>query len=570
MTRLCCFLFFVMLVSLSFRAPAPTTYPQDLFIPPVKGQMLLSGTFGELRPNHFHGGIDIKGGIGVPLYAVAEGYVSRIKISAGGYGQALYINHPSGYTSVYGHMDELAPELAEYVRSEQYARQQFALDLKLEPEQFVFAQGEQVGTMGTKGRSFGPHLHFEIRETTTQRPINPLLFGLEVKDTRAPRINELRVYELNHQRETERARSFNTVSKGRGYGVSGDTIRVGSPYLGLALKTYDHMDNVRNWNGVYQIVMAVDDSVVYDFLAEDFSFEQDRYMNAHIDYEEQVTKKSYFNRSYRLPGNQLDMYQKMINNGVIQLRPGVSKKINYWVSDVAGNTKKMTCWVKYDPSIKTPSGQTFNYLLPYDEPNRIETASFYFHLPEGTLYENLYFQYLMSEDRSSDMLSSVHHLHKPKVPLHKYAELGIRPQLRLDSLQRQRAIIAHCNKDNVITSYGGEWQDGMLVTKVRTLGDFSIMLDETPPNVTAKSFRKDLRGRKTFSFTITDNFPTGGYASGLLYEATIDGQWILMEYDAKNDLIFHRFDGSIEPGEHQLRLVVTDDVGNQTVVERGF
>lgn len=243
------FIGFILLLLFLVANSSSDSYPDDYFRSPVKHGLRLSGTFGELRSNHFHAGIDIKssrGAVGDAIVAAADGYISRIQENAGGYGKALYITHPNGFTTVYCHLRDYTPTINEYVKSEQYARQTFALNLFPQPNQFPVKKGEKIGELGNTGSSGGPHLHFEIRDTETEEAINPLLFGFNVADNRVPRLHQIRVYELNEKRETLGARTFDLVSTKQGYTVRGKVISVNSDKVGVALKAYDHMNGVTN------------------------------------------------------------------------------------------------------------------------------------------------------------------------------------------------------------------------------------------------------------------------------------------------------------------------------------
>ncbi len=568
-------LFLIMLFSclvVSFNYNEHKEYPQDYFRSPVDQSIRLSGTFGELRPNHLHAGIDIKakdGKVGQPLYSIADGYVSRIKVQSGGYGNVLYIRHPNGYTSVYAHLYKFDSAIASYVANQQYERQSFEIDLYPSPEQFVFAKGDRIGKLGTSGRSFGPHLHFEIRDSETEKPINPLLFGFNVQDDIAPKLHELKVYHLNKEKETQLTKIYKLVRSGRNYRISGDTINVGAWRMGLGMKAYDHFRGVSNWNGVYSMEMFVDDELIYDFEMETFAFNESRYINSHLDYEEQVSKKSYFNRLYALPGNRLSIYKEQVEKGVVTLSKSKAKKITIVVKDLEGNKSKLEFWAKRK-DVKPPTNETFNYFLPHGEESRIQNGQMDLHFPKGILYENLYLQYSTSTETSFNVYSPVHHLHNYKTPVHTYFDLGIKSYALPESM-KPKAFIAYCDgKDQVMKNCGGEWKGEMLFAKVRALGDYSIMLDTEAPDIEPVSFSRNMRGVSRMKFKITDNFETSGKAKDLRYKATIDGQWILLEYDAKNDMLIHRFDDSLERGSHLLKLEVRDDRDNVAVLEREF
>lgn len=556
---------------LSFSFSDKKDYPQDYFRSPVNTPIKLSGTFGELRPNHLHAGIDIKaygGKTGQPILAVAEGYVSRVKVQSGGYGNVLYIAHPNGYTSVYAHLGKFPKAVAEYVESEQYRRKKFEVDLYPSQGKFNFAAGEKVGTLGMSGRSFGPHLHFEIRDTRTEKPINPLLFGINVVDNVAPRLHDLKVYHLNDKLETLNTQTFKTQKGGKGYRIPGDTLLIGAWRIGIGLKAFDHFKGTNNWNGVYAMEMYQDDQLVYDFEMETFSFNESRYINAHMDYEEQVNNKSYINRFYNLPGNRLSIYRNKINDGVITLSKSKASKITLIAHDLDGNKSTLEFWLRRS-EVKPKEEDPYNYLLHYDQENLITNSSLRMYLPKGTLYENLYFQYHSSSEQSSGVYSSVHHLHDRRIPVHRYFDLAIAPSNLPENL-RSKAIIAFCDKDDEMKNCGGKWKDGKLETKVRSLGDYCIMVDNTPPTITPIAYQNNMKGFSKMSFKIDDNLEATGKIDEFTYEATIDGQWILFQFDAKKDLLTYYFDKRVGPGEHTLRLVVSDYSGNEKILERTF
>ena len=217
---------------MSFYGTNSKQYPQDYFRSPVDHAIKLSGTFGELRPNHLHAGIDIKaknGRVGQPLYAVADGFVSRINVRTGGYGNALYIDHPNGYTSVYAHLEKFPDEITDYIKEIQYKKQTFEIEIYPKDNHFNFLKGDVIGTLGLSGRSYGPHLHFEIRDTESEYPINPLLFGLDVEDRLRPKMHQLKLYRLNDKKETFGTRTYDLTKRSSGqYRIKGDTISVGA------------------------------------------------------------------------------------------------------------------------------------------------------------------------------------------------------------------------------------------------------------------------------------------------------------------------------------------------------
>lgn len=551
----------------SFTFNQQSAYPQDYFRSPVGYAMKLSGTFGELRPNHFHAGIDIKPlkGVGDNIYAVADGYVSRVKALPNSYGNVVYIDHPNGYTSVYAHLFRYNDTIAKYVKKKQYEQQQFRVDLYPKAGEIQFKKGELIGYMGTSGRSFGTHLHFEIRNTKTEKAINPLLFGLKLADKVAPRITQLKVYSLTPELRELDSKKFD-VKKGKyGYYIGGDTLRIGAWRVGLALKAFDFMNDVPNWNGIYSMEMYVDDSLHYSFKMDEISFDETRYINAHCDYRERLTNRSYFNRCYRLPGNRLSLYDNMVDEGVITLEKNRAKKIEYIVKDTYNNTSKLRFYIRRDEVQPTDKQATYNYILPQNQRNVIQNGDFEVDFPEGTFYEDLLLNYQVSYGESDNTYSPVYHLGDRMIPMHKYFTVGIRP-LGLPEHLRDKAVIAFCpeGKEEACLS-GNRWEGDLLKANTRDLGNLTVMLDTIAPSIIASKIANTMSKNYRMIFYIDDDF--SGIKS---YRATVDGQWILMEYDQKNYQLTHRFDGRIPKGKHQLILTVEDARGNVNVYKKKF
>jgi hypothetical protein len=545
-------------------------YPKDFFRAPVEGDVRLSGTFGELRSNHFHSGIDIKGFRGRKIVSAAEGYIYRINVRAGGYGNGLYIKHPNGYITVYGHMNSYAPEIAAFVAQWQAENKQFEMDYYPDSTEFQLAKGQQVGTMGNTGYSFGPHLHFEIREAATDNPINPLLFGIQVPDQQKPLMNQLRIFGLDEQTLTTQKKTYDLQSAGSGrYKINADTILVNSERAGIGIKTYDLMDAVRNWNGVYKIEMLVDGVQEYEIELDQFSFEEWAYLNAHVDYQDVQENKSYFNRCYQMPGNHFSAYETKENRGVLTLNENKAKRIEIVVSDFKDNQSRLGFWLKKAPGPLAKRETTFNYFLPHQQENQINNYYLYLKFPEGSFYEDLEMQYHFEQEQGANIFSTTHAIHQPLTPIHKNFEISIRPSLVPEQL-RSKAFIARCSPSNRITNCGGEWEAGMLKTRVGSFGDYVVMIDTVPPNIRSEDFRYDLRGRKNINFKASDDIGTAGPAHGLRYQASIDGQWVLLTYDLKYDRFTHQFSGDLSTGEHLFRLEITDDRDNTAVFEQKF
>ncbi len=569
--------------ALSFENPEPapdpapeiviSNYPKDYFIEPVSASPIrLNGTFGELRPDHFHSGIDIDsktGGVGQPVLAAADGFVDRIRVQASGYGNVLYVKHPNGYTTVYAHLDRFAPAIQRYVRDMQYKRERFEVDLNPADNLFRVRKGQEIGKLGNSGGSTGPHLHFEVRQTGTDKALNPLLFGLSVPDKTPPEIRDMKVYFLNDKREVLTSKPFPVQHREDGsLGVAGDTVSIGAWRIGFGVKTIDKQTGHRNDNGVYSLALHADGQLVYQWRMDELDFDESRYLNAHVDYAARQRYGAWFHRCFLLPGDRLSNYALTETGGAIMISKEKATKINLKVLDASGNASTITFWVKRDENMETITGTPYQFELPWDADSRIDLEDFSMQMPKGALYETLPFQYKTTADESSGVYSSMHHLQDNRTPVHRYFEVAIRPR-NLPAELRSKAVIANCNEGRP-DNCGGNWRGDFLVTRVREFGDFCVMADVEAPKITPVGFSADLRRKSSMSFRIRDNFAVSGSADGMSYRGTVDGKWILFEYDKKRDRLTHTFDGHINPGKHWLKLLVKDDRGNEAVLEREF
>ena len=569
-------------------------YPQDFFTSPTGAPIEMGSTFGELRPNHFHAGLDIRppSGVAQPkIFAAGDGYVSRISSHGGGYGQAIYITHPNGFTTLYAHLDKFSDELQQYLRAEQYAQQAFDVDLyPPSSRSFPVQQGQPIGIMGNTGHSFGKHLHFEIRKTDGDVPVNPLLFNLPLQpDVLPPSIDELKIYEINGEGKTLRSNEYRTKRTENGYRImAGDTLYVATTQINVALKAYDKAYGASDHNGIYALQMFQNESTQpsFGFAMDEISFDQTLYINAHCDFEAIKNGSGYFNRCHRLPGNFLNTYTANDHDGSIYIATTQPTKLTFVAKDYAGNATQLDCWVQYlpptveaQPTLSPPDNA--NYFLKYEEANSIEADGLYAYFPKGTFYEPLPMRYEAVAERSSHMYSPVYRLHSPRTPIHLPFDLQIAAP-SLPAELASKAFIACCNGSRGYLNCGGTWKDGKLITKARQLGEYCVMTDETPPSIRPLIVYKTVgRGRRRkkiatpnptrLAFKISDNVGSSKDANGLTFNAYVDGVWLLMEYDSKRSLIFYNYkEGRVAAGTHQLRIVLRDAVGNETILENTF
>lgn len=536
------------------------------YAPPLRGPLLITGTFGELRSDHFHGGLDFRAAVGTPVYAVNGGYVSRLKISAGGYGQAVYIDHPDGKRSVYGHLEVLAPELIDTIRKLQYAREVFEVDLQLDSLSFPITKGQRIGGVGNRGFSFGPHLHFEIREAAEDVPLNPLSLGFSVPDTRKPELQRVRIYAMTDRNDLGTPTTYDLSKEGLP-----DTITVGTPYAAVSIKAFDRQNAMPNRNGLYRASLRVDSSERFNIVYDRIPYDKTEYLNALTDYREWQTNNSWYYLLHARTPRALFWKGATAERGegIIALPPDRPTEVAISIADFAGNTTDVRFVLRYRPPAAPASApkRPYVYFLPEGEASIIDTSGMRLELAGDALYDDLGFTYARLDDRSALHLSDVHQLQDERTALHGRARLHLRPLVTVPNQLRPHAYIGKCGADGQYRSVGGEWQpDGTLLTRIGAFGSYAILLDTLAPTVRIERFRSDLRGRNEFSLLLEEE--TGG---ALDYRATVDGQWILMEYDAKSGRLWHTFtDRSSGSKQHDFQLQVTDARGNVAIFERRY
>lgn len=540
------------------------------YAPPLRGPLLVTGTFGELRSNHFHAGLDFRASVNTPVYAVADGYVSRVVVSPGGYGQAVYVDHPDGNRSVYAHLETLAPALLDTVRARQFADEAFPLTLRFDAATFPVSQGDQIGGVGNRGHSFGPHLHFEVRTVREDAPMNPLAFGFPVADNRKPQIRKLRVYALDDQGLETTTQTLTPQSVKSGEYIVKDTIVLRSRRAGLALKAYDRQDGMPNWNGIYGGSLYADTTRVFAFAWDTIPYAKTEYLNALTDYADWTSNTSWFHRFWALTRGAMFWGEAAGApfDGSLRLRPNLPFPVRMEVRDHAGNVSTLSFTLLYRPPENATASPHHQYFLPAGEASIIEKGDLRLELRADALYRDCYFSFAQLPDQSSGYWSDVFQLHEPTTPLHGRAKLALRPKVAVPDSLRDKLFIGRCSASGRWSSYGGRWEaDGRLHTSIGSFGDYAIYLDTLPPTVEVYRFPQDLRQRDGFSVEMTDNVSGGG----LTYRGTVDGKWILLEYDVKNDRLHYNFsNGDPGPGEHLFALEARDARGNATVWRRKF
>lgn len=536
------------------------------FIAPLDLPHNLSGSFGELRGAHFHSGVDFNtgGAEGRKIYAVADGYVSRIRISPRGYGKAIYITHPNGKVSVYGHLKKYNESIAAFVKKMQYQLKSFELDTILDSTRIKVKRGQLVAYSGNSGRSSGPHLHFEIRDAYTEKTINPLLFGYKIMDKTPPIIEQLVIYPFGPQStvngKTE-ALFREVVQKNNRY-VFKDTsaIRVtGDCFIGVL--AHDKVTNLRFKNGLHALQIYADSNLFFAMQLDSFSFNESPAVNSFTDYEYFLNTKKRMMRTYVQPNNPLNIYKKVVDKGILKFNGSHKREINIQAKDFFGNVSNISFSIFHkakenrNDSSKTNSGKMFYF----DRENFFAAPDFLLYMPENVLYDTLLFNY-QTLPPLSKYYSNIHVVHHDKIPTHIKYCISIKP----DSIPQHllsKVFIAKINGKNQILNYGGKWSDGYLMTHVEGFGKFVVLADTVKPKIVPINIKDNMQVNAGDSLRLKITDDLSGIKS---YNAYINNKWVLMEFDEKKNMLILEIDEHINPGKNVLKIIVEDAVNNRS------
>jgi hypothetical protein len=544
------------------------------FRSPLDIPLVLSGNFGELRSNHFHSGLDFKtqGVSGHKIYAVESGYISRINIQPGGYGKAIYIDHPNGYTTVYGHVSTFNPRIEKYIKDIQYRRKTHTINLYLEPGELVVGKGEIVALSGNTGSSSGPHLHFEIRRTAGQIPLNGLFFDFPIRDNIPPEITRLAVYPVrdgSHVQNSDAPQIFIPNKGEDGYAISAkEPIRVFGE-IGFGIEVYDYLNGARNRCGVYSIELLADGRRYYYSEMNEFSFGESRFINAHIDYAQKYHSRSSIQRMYKLPYNELNIYKQMENGGLVEILDTVTREITIIVADSYGNTSVLKFPVRgtgAQPIMKVKKsypGKT----LPYNAPSGFSDRNLKLTFPEYCFYEDVQFSYTRTNGKQG-LLSDIFHLHRESTPVHKSFGIDISMSGTPEKYHDQLCIVK-IEDDGKLTYAGGKYSNGVLSESLRNFGRYAVAVDTLSPIIRPLNLQHgaDLTQLPGIRFHVDDDL------SGIkTYNGYLDGEWILFEYDPKNNLLLHEFDDRVPilRKNRDLELHIEDAKGNMSIYSITF
>ena len=540
------------------------SYPQDYFSAPIDINLILSGSFAELRTNHFHSGLDIKtqGKEGFQTYASAAGYVSRIKISRHGYGKALYIKHPNGYTTVYAHLKKFSAAIEAYVKKRQYQKETFEIELFPKAGTLKVLDKQLIAYTGNTGGSGGPHLHFEIRDPQ-ERPINPLMFGFDVKDTTPPVIYGLFGYPISENShvggDTKRV-EIRIIKQKDGTYKSEPIIAYGE--IGFGIISTDRQDLASNKNGVNNIQTSFNGQKSLEVNLNRFSFDETKHLNRYIDYEFLYNNKKRIQKLFIEKNNPLSVMNAFTNGGALKIENDTYSIYKVFVSDFKGNQSELNIPIRgvyqklSDPINRNAKLQnvsaTKEIVLQKDNVS--------IQILKNTFYEDVDLLFEVSNDTLK--------LHTALIPLQKSISINFDIS-KYKKEDKTRSFIGS------VSSYGNKLhysptkkRGNTLSTRTKYLGSYSLGIDSENPEIRAINFKNKswISNHKYLKVKINDK------VSGIKnYRATLNERWILMEYDTKTQLLTYDFeDQTITETENNFKIIVTDNVGNSSTFESIF
>ncbi|HWK05441.1 MAG TPA: M23 family metallopeptidase [Puia sp.] len=609
------------ILSSSAQIFPPADYPRGYFRDPLNIPMSLAANFGELRPNHYHMGLDIRTQKkeNLPVLAAADGSIVKVVIEPFGFGQAIYLRHPNGFTTVYAHLNEFFPALSSYIHQQQYKMETWQGTFDIPPGLFPVKKGSLIAYSGNRGGSQGPHLHFEIRRTADDTNLNPLLFGLPVPDNTPPVIQRLAIYDrarsLYEQSPqilaVHKAARGSAAAAGRSvapagrpaavsgggapalYSLSAGRITVASPRVSFAISAFDTQSGSANPNGIFQATLYDNDGPLIGFQMDNISYNDTRNINAHIDYRTRATGGPFLQHLSRLPGYTSPSVYRAAGqsaaapagarppaDGVIDLGDGSLHTIRIQVKDAYGNTSELRYQVQYQaslpasPSLSGEGKRFYPGML-----DGFETTDCAFYIGEKGLYDSVFINYKASGYPGIGIslpgaISAVHSIGTPFIPLQEPLLVRIRGGFaQVGAVQGGLASIG--DRDRVVmVNFDGsrkdvikpEWQGGWASGRFREFGNFQLVEDKEAPVITPIGIQEGalLNKAPRIAFIVKDNL--GAIRN---FRAELDGKWLCFTND-KGLAFIYKFDEHCPPGRHLLKVTVEDIAGNRTSKEYNF
>ncbi len=550
----------ILIISLLSSAQEKS-YPKGYFRNPLNIPMQLVANFGELRTNHWHMGLDIRTQRreNLPVHAAADGYISKVKIEPAGFGRAIYIAHPNGYTTLYAHLNDFYPALEQYVKEQQYRQESWAVELTLPPFLFSVKKGDFIAYSGNTGGSQGPHVHFEIRDTKTDNCLNPLLFGFPIPDAVPPTIYRLAMYDANKSVYMQSPQMLAIRKTGAHYTLAASNLlKTGSNRIRFAIGAIDRFTGYTNPNGIYSARLFLDGVLQSGFELDNINYDITRYLNAHIDYRYKHAGGPYLQHLSMMPGDTSGVYISTTPDASIILPDTTMHSVKIEVTDAAKNTSVLAFNIQYSEALAKPlNNKTASKLIPQNV-NIFESEFFELFTSEFTIYDTVPITFSNSGAASGNAVSPVYTFCSAAIPSHDSVTVRIKPTTFVAPEDRNRVIIKSVSGNRTVVEKA-KWQNGWFVAKFRQFGTYQTFIDKEPPSVNTPV--ADLRRATRLVFVPTDNFK-----EIKRLRAEVDGRWLRFTNDKGRSYIY-RFDEKFPSGEHILKVIVEDVAGNVTEKE---
>lgn len=540
-------------------------YPKDYFQSPIKIPIILSGSFGELRNNHFHSGLDIRtdGKEGLEIFSAAEGYISRIKVSQFGFGKAIYITHPNGFTTVYAHLSKFAPKIEAYVKSVQYKKETYEIEeTRFKENDFPIEKGELIAFSGDTGSSGGPHLHFEIRNTNNENVINPLFFGYAINDSIPPVFQSVKVYPLsenshiNHQNNSFQL----SLKKSIDGAFIADKITANNT-IGFGVDVFDKGNDSFYKLGIQSLEMFVNGKRFYLHDLETFSFSESKLINLHIDYEHFKKYKTRFQKTFIDSINTLSTYKNLLNFGKIIIQKDLNYTIEIIAKDFFGNSSVLKIPVigKKTSAVLTKKTDTTAYKINAKKFNKFSLENVTIAFPKNTFYKDTYLDFKIE--------NGIAKIHNPTIPLDDNFTLTFDVSKYTDE-EKKQLYIANIDKPKYPRYQITRKKDSTFFTTTKYLGNYTLAIDNQAPKVSLLHIKEGqwISNSETLKVKISD------VGAGIdTFKASLNDEWILMEYNHKTGILTYDFNDKILVGsKHLFKIVVYDNVGNTNELSATF
>ena len=518
---------------------------------PINIPIKISGTFGELRNTHFHSGVDIKteGKQGVKIFSIKDGYVKRIKISKDGFGKAIYLNHHDGTTSVYGHLKKFSSEIEKFVKEIQYKKKSYEIEIYPKNNLFVYKSGELIGYSGNTGSSSGPHLHFEVRDTKTNYPMNPLKILENVNDTIIPKINNLYLYDVMSDGTYHLIEKIKLKKINSNYFLT-DTIK-NSGILGIGINYYDKQDISYSKNGAYSIDFKMNNETIFEYKMDTISLYDKRYLKLLVDFENWYLKKNKIQKLFVHPKSKYTFLNKKNYDGIIKVENNKNYIGNIEIKDYNGNTSRIGIIIKGTPK-QLMKKQTKNYNIKSDLEYTLESKNIKVKIKKNTFFNDVYIPFKFINDTLD--------LGKNLYPIDKRFKI-IYDIKNLDSTYQKKGFISKINEKNKTEFIWTEKLNNIWSINTNILGKYTISIDTTPPSIKPMNFKNNqlINNQNTLKLRIKDDL------SGIKkINGSINGKWILLEHEPKNNTISYNLsDINFNSSKYELEIVALDYLGNK-------